>query len=92
MEWEIIKYLIGFLQLFVTGWCVIMYNDVKKAKEDIAAHRLHIAEHYTTKSESTRAFDSLSETIKGLLSVMNSRFDKMDTKLDLKMDKGNGNQ
>jgi hypothetical protein len=88
MEMEAVKYLLGLLQVLVTAWCWVMYTDIKSAKEDIATHRLHIAENYTTKSESTRAFDTLSKNLESLLMVMNQRFDKMDSKLDSKMDKG----
>ncbi len=88
MEWEVVKWLVGIIELFVMGWVTILYTDVKKAKEDISSHRLHIAENYTTKSESTRAYDTLSKNLESLLAVMTSRFDKMDSKLDSKMDKG----
>jgi len=88
MELEALKYVLGLLQLVVTGWCVVMYNDLKSCKQDLAAHRLHMAENYTTKSESTRAYDSLSRSLEALMATVNSRFDKIDSKLDQKMDKG----
>lgn len=87
MEMEALKYVLGLLQLAVTGWCVVIFNDVKAAKSEIAAHRLHTAENYTTKSESTRAYDTLNRTLESLVSTVNHRFDKMDSKLDSKMDR-----
>ena len=88
MEIEALKYVLGLLQVIVTGWCYVMYTDIKTAKEDIASHRLHIAENYTTKIESTRIFDTVIKNQENLLSAMNTRFDKVDLKLDSKMDKG----
>ena len=88
MEIEALKYVLGLLQLIVTGWCYVMYTDIKTAKEDIAAHRLHIAEHYSTKNELTRVFDTVVKNQENLLVAMNTRFDKVENKLDSKADKG----
>lgn len=95
-EMEVLKWVLGILQLLISAWCWVLYSDVKSAKDadeklsaSIAAHKLHTAETYMTKSDSTRAFDTLSRNIESLLVTMNSRFDKMDSKLDSKMDKGN---
>lgn len=96
MEMEAIKYILGILQLVVTAWCVHMYNGLNKANEaadglarELAAHKLHTSETFMTKSESTRAFDALSRTLEALAATINNRFDRMDSKLDSKMDKGN---
>ncbi len=88
MEWEVIKWLLGILELVVIGWMSVMFNDIKKNREETAAHRLHAAETYMTKTESTRAFDTLSRTLETMITTINSRFDRMDSKLDSKMDKG----
>lgn len=95
LEFEALKYVAGLLQVMVSAWCWVLYTDLKAAKaanelvsKDLASHRLHTAETYMTKSESTRAYDSLSKNLDSLLVTMNSRFDKMDSKLDSKMDKG----
>ncbi len=95
MEMEILKYVLGILQLLIAAWCAVLYSDLKAAKVNndtlsgaLSAHKLHTAETYMTKSESTRAFDALTRNIETLMSTMNSRFDRMDQKLDSKMDKG----
>lgn len=96
MEMEVLKYVLGILQLLVGAWCWHLYSQQTEAKLDrekmnaeLSSHKLHTAETYMTKSESTRAFDTLSRTLESLLATMNQRFDRMDSKLDSKMDKGN---
>lgn len=95
MEMEALKWVLGILQVLVSAWCYVMYSDLKAAKKDndklaghLSEHKLHTAETYMTKSESTRAFDALTRNIESLLATMNARFDRMDSKLDSKMDKG----
>ncbi len=96
MEMEALKYVLGILQLLVVAWCWHLYSTQKESKvdsekltTDLASHKLHTAETYMTKSESTRAFDTLSRTLESLLVTVNHRFDRTDSKLDSKMDKGN---
>lgn len=96
MEMDALKWVLGILQVVVTAWCVHMYNGLNKANEsgdklarELADHKLHTSETFVTKSESTRAFDTLSRTLESLIATMNNRFDRMDSKLDSKMDKGN---
>lgn len=95
LEMEALKYVLGLLQLLVSAWCYVIYSDLKQAKKDsevvskeLSDHKLHTAESYLTKSEATRAFDALSRTLESLGATMNSRFDRTDSKLDSKMDKG----
>lgn len=95
MEFEALKYVLGLLQLLVSAWCWHLYSQLGKAQDanekmssDLSSHKLHTAETYMTKSESTRAFDALSRTLDSLVVTVTSRFDRMDDKLDSKMDKG----
>lgn len=95
MEMEVLKYVVGLLQLLVSAWCYHLYSQQKEGKaererltNDLSAHKLHTAETFVTKSEASRAFDTLSRSIESLLATLNSRFDRMDSKLDSKMDKG----
>ncbi len=93
---EALKYVIGLVQILVGAWCWHLYSQQNAAKDEadriakeLANHKLHTAETYMTKSESTRAFDTLSRTLESLLVTVNHRFDRTDSKLDSKMDKGN---
>lgn len=95
MEMEALKWVMGIVQVLVSAWCVVLWSEIKSSKKAndenavaLSAHKLHTAETFMTKSESTRAFDTLSRNIESLLSTMNNRFDRMDSKLDSKMDKG----
>jgi len=62
-------------------------ND--KVVKEIADHRLHTAENYTTKNDLAKAFESLNRSLESVITGMNARFDKLDNKLDSKADKGN---
>lgn len=95
IEMEALKWVLGILQLLVAAWCWHLYTGLEKANEanektskELSSHKLHTSETFMTKSESTRSFDALSRTLETLISTMNNRFDRMDSKLDSKMDKG----
>jgi hypothetical protein len=71
-----------------------MYNELGKAKEatlqvekELADHKLHTSETYMTKTELTRAFDTISRSIESLGHSLGQRFDKVEEKLDRKADK-----
>lgn len=94
MEMEALKWALGILQVLVTAWCVHIYTQLGKAQEhanklatDLSEHKLHTAETYMTKTELSRAFDSINRTLETLATTMNQRFDKMDEKLDRKADR-----
>lgn len=56
---------------------------LQKRADELAAYKLHVAEHYVTTNELSKAIDALNETIKGVF----QRFDRLDSKLDSKADK-----
>jgi hypothetical protein len=95
LETEVLKWVLGIAQILIIALCTIQWGEVKKAKadaidaqRDLASHKLHTAETYMTKSDATRAFDTLSRTLESLGATMNNRFDRMENRLDSKMDKG----
>jgi hypothetical protein len=91
---EILKYALGLIQILMSAWCWHMYNEIGKAKDattrvekELSDHKLHTSETYMTKSELTRAFDTISRNIESLGQSLGARFDKMEEKLDRKADK-----
>lgn len=91
---EILKYVLGLLQLLVTAWCWHIYSQLGKAQEasdkvekELSDHKLHTAETYMTKTELSRAFDAINRSIETLGQSIAQRFDKMDEKLDRKADR-----
>jgi len=91
---EILKYVLGLLQVLVTAWCWHMYSELGKTRDandkltkELAEHKLHTAETYMTKTELTRAFDTINRSIESLSASITSRFDKMEEKLDRKADR-----
>ena len=55
----------------------------KRHSDELSAYKLHVAEHYVTTNELTKAIESLNDTIKAIF----VRFDRLDSKLDSKADK-----
>jgi hypothetical protein len=84
----------GVIQAVCGAWCVHFYNELKQARSSndelekaLADHKLHTSENYMTKTELTRAFDTINRSLEGINQSMNHRFDKMDEKLDRKADR-----
>jgi NAD(P)-dependent dehydrogenase (short-subunit alcohol dehydrogenase family) len=57
--------------------------EIDALKEALADYRLHVAEHYVTVSEMSKALVDLTESIKGIY----ARFDALRDLLDRKADK-----
>ena len=49
---------------------------------ELAKHKLHTSETFMTKSDSTRAFDSLIKSLDTLTQTVNARFDRVDEKFE----------
>lgn len=91
---EVLKIVLGLLQVVITAWCWHIYSQVGKAQEandklekELADHKLHTSENYMTKTELSRAFDAITRSIETLGNSITQRFDKVEEKLDRKADK-----
>jgi predicted nucleic acid-binding Zn-ribbon protein len=91
---EVLKYALGLIQLLMSAWCWHMYNEIGKAKEatsklekELSDHKLHTSETYMTKTELSRAFDAIARSIEVLGQSMEARFERLDQKLDRKVDR-----
>ncbi|MEL6237023.1 MAG: hypothetical protein AAFO57_00140 [Pseudomonadota bacterium] len=56
---------------------------LQRRSDELSAYKLHVAEHYVTTNELSKAIDALNETIKAVF----QRFDRLESKLDNKADK-----
>ena len=95
MEDKLVPYLIGALQILLSGFTFVLwtnFNEVKalanKSSKDLMDQRIHIAENYTTKTDLAKTIETLQRSMESLSTGMNASFDKIDNKLDSKPDKG----
>jgi hypothetical protein len=67
------------------------YNDVKKKAEkvstDLATYQVLVAEKYTTTSEMKEALDSINRYLENFSTKLDVRLDRLELKLDRKVDK-----
>ena len=87
MNWEAVagtaSVLVPFVVAFATVfWWIIqrLRTDIDMVKQQLAEHRLHVAENYVTNSELAKAIDgmnkSFSEVFAKLDRLMESKADK----------------
>lgn len=68
--------------------------EIAKVKDELAAHRLYVAEHYVTQNELTKAVENLDKTMQRMLTAMDHNaqemrdgFTQLHKRIDGKADK-----
>lgn len=57
-------------------------ESIQKRADELAAYKLHVAEHYATTTELSKAIADLNETLKTLFGKIDGLRDLMDRKAD----------
>jgi hypothetical protein len=82
------------VQAIVVGFCTVIwfsYRDMKakleEQQKDVAAYKLHVAEHYVTQNVLSKALEGLTASLEKFDTSMGNRLDRIENKLDSKQDK-----
>jgi hypothetical protein len=81
--WHVVEGLIGLIMIVVWWNFKELKKQVDGIQDDQARYKLHVAEHYVTQNDLSKAIDALSRAIDAIF----KKLDRIEDKLDLKADK-----
>lgn len=83
MDWQNLINLGGACAVGVMGWFARqLWDSVKELRDDIAAIRLHVSEHYVKRSEVDNFRADMDKRFDRIEQLLDKLYEKLDSKVD----------